>query len=288
MKATHVILTLLCITCLQVPHYGQDKGAQTSCIPVKSVDEKSLAFGHGEKMSFILDYNWGTVTSDVAYATVSIDSLTYNGQKAFKCTLDGRTTRIYDLFFKVREDFQSWFTRDGLKPLKFYRHSIEGSYESRNSYIYNWDAAEPVISAELYTSRVGASTKEIPLTPCTFDLPALFYFARNMNFDVIEPGKKYPMTFAIDDEVYNVYFILYGPETIKVKGLGTVKTIKFAAKLLEGEVFKGDADMMIWVSDDQNRLPVYFEAPLLVGMARGRMSACTGLKYPFTALIKNR
>ena len=78
MKATHVILTLLCITCLQVPHYGQDKGAQTSCIPVKSVDEKSLAFGHGEKMSFILDYNWGTVTSDVAYATVSIDSLTYD------------------------------------------------------------------------------------------------------------------------------------------------------------------------------------------------------------------
>ena len=70
--------------------------------------------------------------------------------------------------------------------------------------------------------------------------------------------------------------------------MGTVKTIKFAAKLLEGEVFKGDADMMIWVSDDQNRLPVYFEAPLLVGMARGRMSACTGLKYPFTALIKKR
>lgn len=127
---------------------------------------------------------------------------------------------------------------------------------------------------------------EIPLTPCTFDLPTLFYFARNMDFDVIQPGKRYPMTFAIDDEVFNVYFILYGRETIKVKGLGTVKTIKFAAKLLEGEVFKGEADMMIWVTDDDNRLPVYFEAPLLVGVAKGRMSSYENLKYPFTSLIK--
>ena len=107
-----------------------------------------------------------------------------------------------------------------------------------------------------------------------------------MDFDIIEPGVKHPMTFAIDDEIFNVYFILYGRETIKVKGLGRVNTIKFGAKLLEGEVFKGETDMLIWVSDDDNRLPVYFEAPLLVGTARGRMDSWSGLKYPFTALIE--
>ena len=107
-----------------------------------------------------------------------------------------------------------------------------------------------------------------------------------MNFDVITPGIKYPMTFAIDDDIFNVYFILYGRETIKVKGMGHVKTIKFAAKLLEGEVFKGETDMLIWVSDDENRLPVYFEAPLLVGAAKGRMVGWSGLKYPFDALIR--
>ena len=96
------------------------------------------------------------------------------------------------------------------------------------------------------------------------------------------------MTFVIDDEVFNVYFILYGRETIKVMGLGTIKTIKFAAKLLEGEVFKGEEDMIIWISDDENRLPVYFEAPLRVGVAAGRMSGYDGLKYPFTSLIKSK
>ena len=96
------------------------------------------------------------------------------------------------------------------------------------------------------------------------------------------------MTFAIDDEVFNVYFILHGRETIKVKGIGEVRTIKFGAKLLEGEVFKGEEDMIIYISDDMNRLPVYFEAPLLVGRATGRLTEWEGLKHPFSSIIKKQ
>ena len=281
-----IILILLCLTAALQPQYAQEISDSTSCIPVRTVKDEDLAFGHGESASFVLHYEWGAIDSDVGHATVRLDSLTFNGQKAYRCTLHGRTTRLYDLFFKVREDFQSWFTRDGLRPLKFHRHSREGDYEAINTYMYDRSSEGPRIVADLYSSKMGQRNMDIPLTPCTFDLPTLFYFARNMDFDVIEPGRKYPMTFAIDDEVFNVYFILFGRETIKVRGLGTVKTIKFAAKLLEGEVFKGETDMTIWVSDDENRLPVYFEAPLLVGTAIGRMSSYENLKHPFTSLIK--
>lgn len=257
----------------------------TSCVPVRTVKEDELAFQAGEKMDFILHYRWGAINTDVGTATVVLDSLNFNGHEAFRCSVSGRTKKFFDIFFKVREEFSSWFTRDGLRPLKFTRDTYEGGYEARNTYMYMWDAPEPYIAADVYTSKLGQQSMELPLTPCTFDLPALFFFARNMDIDSVEPGKRYPMTFAIDDESYNVYFILYGRETIKVKGLGTVNTIKFAAKLLEGEVFKGEEDMMIWISDDENRLPVYFEAPLLVGAAAGRMSGYSGLKYPFTSLV---
>lgn len=283
MKYPGIIVVLLCMMALSL--HAQENSDSTACIPVRTVNPDSLAFKHGEKVSFVLHYKWGAVNSDVGHATAYLDTLTFNGQKAFRCRMTGKTTRLYDRFFKVREEFASWFTYKGLRPLKFYRHSREGDYEAKNVYVYDRTNPDPHIVADLYSSKRGQRNMDIPLTPCTFDLPSLFYFARNMNFDIIEPGRKYPMTFAIDDDVFNVYFILYGRETIRVKDLGKVRTIKFAAKLLEGEVFKGEADMLIWVSDDDNRLPVYFEAPLLVGTARGRMSEYSGLKYPFTALI---
>ena len=255
-----MILLCTCMTASLLHAQENTVSKGTSCVPVRTTSEEELAFRSGERMDFILHYKWGSINTDVGTATVTLDSLTFNGQKAFRCTASGRTKKFFDVFFKVRENF--------------------------TTYLYKWDAAEPYIAADVYTSKMGQKSLQLPLTPCTYDLPALFFFARNMDVENVEPGKRYPMTFAIDEEIYNVYFILHGRETIKVKGLGTVNTIRFAAKLLEGEVFKGEEDMTIWVSDDENRLPVYFEAPLRVGVAAGRMSGYGGLKSPFTSLVK--
>ena len=290
MWKTYKILVLLCTCLAALPVCAQenDVSRQTYCIPVRTVSEQELAYQAGEKLVFTMHYEWGNLDSDVGTGVVRLDTVRFNGVKAFHCSVDGKTTRLFDFIFKVREDFDSWFTCDGLRPLKFTRDTHEGRYVAKNTYIYNWDAPEPYIAADVYSSSRGQRDLELPLTSCTYDLPALFFLARNMDIDNVITGKRYPMTFAIDDDVYNVHFILYGRETVKVKGLGTVKAIKFAARLIAGEVFNGEEDMMIWVSDDGNRIPVKFEAPILVGTASGRLKSYEGLKYPFTSLINKR
>lgn len=266
---------------------GQESHASSGgCIPVRSLAEDDLAFQAGEVLKFTLHYQWGAINADVGSAVVRIDSLRLNGEKVYLCDASGKTTRLFDLFFKVRERFMSWFTSDGLRPVRFMRHSVEGSYTAKNDFVYMWDSPESYIAADVFTTSSGHRTAQIPLGKCTYDLPALFYLARNMDFSKVEVGERHPMTFAIDDDVYNVYFILLGREDKKIKGIGTVRTIKFAAKLLEGEVFKGDEDMTIWVTDDDNRMPVLFEAPLIVGLATGRLSGYSGLKHPFVSLKK--
>lgn len=280
-------ISLLALSFFPFAHvWGQDAEGRGGCIPVKSLERDELAYQAGEVMKFTLHYKWGAINSDVGSATVRLDSLSLNGQSVFLCDVTGKTTKFFDLFFKVRERFMSWFACDGLQPLRFMRQSYEGNYFSRNDYVYMWDAPEAYIEADVFSSSRGQRNVQLPLGRCTYDLPSLFFFARNMDFDKVVPGEKHPMTFAIDDEIFNVYFILYGREEKKIKGIGTVKTIKFAAKLLAGEVFQGDEDMLIWITDDDNRVPVYFEAPLLVGVANGRLSDYSGLKHPFSSLVK--
>ena len=268
---------------------GQTRSwSEGGCVPVSDIsDGDSLAYQAGEKFSFSIHYEWGAIDSDVGWANIVLDTLRVNGTKAFHCMVYGRTTRLYDLFFPVRENFQSWFTYDGLKPLRFTRDTHEGKYVAKNTYVYRRDGlSDDHIMAEVYTSSDGDRSVELPLNACTFDLPALFYFARNMDFASVEPDRKYPMTFAIDDDVYNVYFILRGPETIKVRGVGTVKTIKFSVKLISGNVFTGEEDLSVWITDDRNRIPVLFEAPILVGVASGRITDWSGLKHPFSSLVR--
>lgn len=276
------------LLCLSLPSYGQKIHAETSggCIPVRSLAEEDLAYQAGEHLKFTVHYQWGAINSDVGWATVDLEKQVLNDENVFRCFVYGRTARWYDVLFKVREDFRSWFTCDGVRPVQFTRDTHEGRYAATNLYRYLWNEPEPYIDAELYSTSSGKRNVQLPLTACTYDLPALFYLARNMDFDNVDEGVRYPMTFAIDDDIYNVYFILLGRETRKVRGLGQVRTIKFAAKLLAGEVFTGEEDMVVWVTDDDNRIPVLFEAPILVGVASGRLAEYSGLKYPFTSLIK--
>lgn len=280
------------VTTGQTKAITQNQPQKTSptkkCIPTRHKDKTQLAFKSGETLYFTMHYNWGIINSDVGSATVVLDSTSYNGIPVYHTSVKGRTTPLYDFFFKVREDFQSWFTVNELRPMKFTRNTLEGKYRATNTYFYRWNLPEPVISANVFSTSRGQRQLDIPLDECTYDLPSLFYLARNLDLSFISPGVKYPMTFAIDDEVFDVYFIFLGREEKYIKGLGTFKTMKFAAKLLAGEVFIGEEDMLIWISDDNNRIPVFFEAAILVGTASGRLTGYSGLKYPLKSFISKK
>ena len=285
------ILSVFVSMFLSVLAAGQTRSwSLGGCVPVREIsDGDSLAYQAGEKFSFSIHYEWGAIDSDVGWANIVLDTVRVNGTKSWHCMVYGRTTRLYDLFFPVRENFQSWFSYDGLQPLRFTRDTKEGKYTAKNAYVYRRGGLDgDHIMADVYTTSRGDRSVNLPLNSCTFDLPALFYYARNMDFDAVTPEVKYPMTFAIDDDIYNVYFILRGRETIKVRGVGTVKTIRFSVKLISGNVFTGEEDLSVWITDDENRIPVLFEAPILVGVASGRITEWSGLKHPFTSLIRKR
>lgn len=255
--------------------------AQGNCIPVVSTDVSQISYKSGEHATYALKYKWGVINTDVATASVDLDSVVVNGVKAYHCKLFGQTSGIFKRLFRIREDFQSWFSCDGVRPIRFYRNTMENSYVAKNDYIFRWDAEPPYIDATVYSSSTD-STKvmQIPLKECTFDLPSLYYFARNIDMSRVEKDIRYPMTFAIDDEVYDVYYIYKGKEKVKTPELGHVNCLHFQAKLIAGEVFRGDHDMDIYVSDDGNKVPVFFRAEIAVGEAQGRLVEHSGLKYP--------
>ncbi|MDR2886110.1 MAG: DUF3108 domain-containing protein, partial [Rikenellaceae bacterium] len=46
------------------------------------------------------------------------------------------------------------------------------------------------------------------------------------------------------------------------------------------------AEFFIWISDDQNKIPLYIESPIRVGSIRARMKKFDGLKYPLDSKIQ--
>ena len=254
-----------------------------NCIPVRSGDD--LPYAPGEKLSYALSYNWHAVATDVASAYMLIDTTRFEGNAAWHALLSAKSAAFFDIFFKVRERFDSWFL-PGVRPLKFIRDTHEGSYFAWN--LYQYDPAAGIIHTDLDSQSAGKRQVDLPYGDCTFDLPALLYFTRNMDISSLSEGQTYHITFAIDEDIQVLNLTFKGRERKYVKGVGTIACMKFGCSVMAGEMFEGNEDAILWISDDDNRIPVYFYAPLRVGGVAGRLTAYQGLAHDFTSFISRK
>lgn len=254
-------------------------------LPLRTADEATNAFGDGEKLTFTVHYNWGVINADVAkaYTSCTIEKDLW-GEDCYHTRIWGRSARFFDMFFKIREDFQSWFTVDGLRPSRFTRDTHEGSYECTNDFHYMWDIG--VINATLYSSKKGHRQIEIPLEEGVYDVPSLLYACRNLDLDKVKEGDSVPVTFAIDDDVYTIKLKRLATEVVDVDDVGKVRAVKFSIGVVAGEMFESeDVPIYMWFSDDDNRIPVLFEAMVKIGAMTGHLSTYKGLRHPFDALV---
>ena len=97
----------------------------------------------------------------------------------------------------------------------------------------------------------------------------------------------YKVHFAIDDLVGDIALTYYGKENKYLKGIGTVSALKFGIGVRSGHIFDGD-QAYLWLTDDDNHLPVAFMAPLKVGAMNGRLVSYENLSNNFKSLISTK
>lgn len=265
----------MCLTVLLLVQWQPLSG---QCFPVHPGLADEHAFRQGERLKYIIHYKWLGIRTDVGYAEVVLeDGGLRNGRRILHPVAQGSTYKFWDAFFKVRDLYESAFYEDSVRPVYFHRDIHEGKYTVRN--IYHWDDSTHAINAKVIWADRTVDTLLLG-HQCTFDLLTLFYNARNMDLEALDEGVNNPVSFAIDNEIFDIYFRFVGREEKRIPGLGVYRTLKFAAKVVAGEVFTGEQEMYIWVSDDMNRIPLLFESPIIVGSVFGRLAGWDGLRFP--------
>ena len=239
-----------------------------------------LPYVHGESLTYVINYKWGAINTDVGEAVTNLE---YE-DGMFHSIITGKTYKFYDIIFRVREFFESKFYEDPIKPHYFYRNTQEGKYRIKNTVYFN--GATNGIKSTIQKYDLAPVDTLLKDSGSTYDIPSLFYKVRCVDFDSVAIGQKQPISFVIDDDVYNFWYIFMGKEEKKIKGLGTFNTMKFAVRLVAGSVFTGKDDMYIWVTDDENKVPLLFESPIIVGRVRGRLKEFTNLKGELKSKIK--
>lgn len=250
-----------------------------------SCNVREVPFDVGEVVTYRAVYNWGFIWVNAGDVLFKVNDTVYNGNSAFHYKSLGWSLKQYDWFFKVRDRFESIVHPQTLQPYWFERETHEGGFDTYNRYVFHANRNEIDIISQ--TSKRPFKKEILPLKPCTFDVLSAIYYCRTLSFEGMKVGDKIPLTMAIDNEIFDLYIRYLGREKLKTRDGLVFNTIKFSAMLVEGTIFKGGEDLFVWVTDDQNRVPLLVEAKILVGSVKAVVTGMENLKFPLNSLQTN-
>jgi hypothetical protein len=242
------------------------------------------AFGEGEQIRYTVSYNWGPVWVDAGLVTFTVTGDTFRGEKALHLKGTGKSFASYDILFKVRDYFDSWIDPESFITFDFKRQTYEGGYKLINTLYFDRNAKKVISNTK--TNNNPQRTDTLPIRPCTFDMLSAIYYTRTLDFSDVRPDTKQHVTVLIDDAYFDIYLRPLGKEIVESTDGRKYRCIKFAARMVQGTIFKGEEDVLVWVSDDANKVPIYIEAKIIVGTVKAYLKDAKGLRNPTTSVVK--
>ncbi len=231
-------------------------------------------FTYGEKITYKVRYNlYFNVNVGEVVFNIKPDPQTIAGNQCYHIVATGSTFGFYDPFYKVRDKYESYVETNSLLPLVFVRDVNEGGYKFNEYVIFNQKAK---------TAKSKKRTMEIPGN--TQDVVSAIYYARTLDYNNAKVGQKFYMHAFIDDSAYHCGVQFMGREVIKTDK-GKFNCIKLKPILVADRIFKSEDEMTMWVTDDENRIPVRIESGISVGKIRADLDTYSGLKSNMRAKI---
>ncbi|MDP2174703.1 MAG: DUF3108 domain-containing protein [Bacteroidota bacterium] len=230
------------------------------------------AFSFNEKLTYRVHYgiiNAAAVTMEVGQSYVD-----KNDRKCYHIKADGRTLKSFDWAYKVRDKFESYVDQEAIVPISYNKSVQEDKYTDNDLVTFKHN------KKKLYGIKGVLDMPEY-----THDIISALYYVRNIDFSKAKKGDNFPIDIYLDNKIYNLGFKYDGKETINTD-IGKIKCLRFVPILVVDRVFKDQNDMTVWVSDDENKIPIRVKAKIMVGSVKVDITDYSHLKNPFSAKIK--
>lgn len=259
--------------------YDQKLKPSDSLVNTCNVDNKT--FQAGEEITYKLYYNWNFIWLPAGEVVFRVND---KGNE-YQISADGRTYPSYEWFFKVRDYYECHIDKKTLLPKLSIREVQEGKFRLYDKLQFNHEKGEVI--SHRGKSKEEAKSSVYRIEGCMHDILSIIYFTRNLNFHEFEPEEEFPVNIFMDKETWPLQVKYLGRvANKKVKGVGRYNTIKFSPEVIYGDIFKEGSQMEVYVSDDENRIPLLIESPVSVGSVKAVIKEYKGLKYDLSSKIK--
>lgn len=230
------------------------------------------AYGDGEWFKFRVHYGWVTA----GYGSLQVSDTVLDGNPVYHIVGDGHTTGLSRAFFRVDDNYESYIDQEREIPLRFIRQIDEGGHTKDIQIDFDHRRGEALVHNKKHQTKEWV---EFPVD--AQDMVSAFYYLRNrLDVSNLTAGDTVDLNMFFDKTNYVFRLEFLGREMLKTE-FGKVPSLKFRPYVMAGRVFKEKESLTVWVSDDENKIPLMVRANLAVGSLKASLVEFKGLKHSF-------
>jgi len=259
----YIVLLLSFISIGNAQEFAADKALTT-------LETKKSSFQEGEWLKFRVHFGF----INAGYATLKLKKTKKEGKLLYHAIGKGWTSGAARMFYKINDNYESYFTKDQIKPIRFKRRVNEDGYLIRRDLYFDHDLKQVTIEDFEKNTKKEVSIKDVQ------DLISAFYYLRDIDLSEIEEGDTLSVDLFFDGETYPFKLEFLEKDILNTK-FGKIKTWRILPLVQKGRVFEGQDSLTIWISDDENKLPIRIKASLTVGSLKADLDEFRSLANTF-------
>jgi hypothetical protein len=230
------------------------------------------AFNVGEKLTF--DIKYGFVTA--GHAVMSIPAIRYvNGRKTYETRIEASSTSGFDWVFKVRDRYETFMDVDGIFPWRFEQHVREGNYSKDYNAFFDPEA----MTAE------SSDGKTYKVPQYVHDIVSAFYYVRTLDMTHTRKGDIVHLQNFFDGETHPLDVRVLGHQQMETDA-GTFNCVVIEPMVVQGGLFKSEGSIKIWLTDDDNHIPVRMASKILIGEIVAELTKYEGVRNALVAKVE--
>ncbi|MBR9915445.1 MAG: DUF3108 domain-containing protein [Algicola sp.] len=234
----------------------------------------------GEKLTFSASYNMSGLMTELAQVTMETSEVKTSTSTLLKLKCTAATYSKWDNFFKIRDLYESYVSPKTLTPYLYNRDIYEGGYEKFMKYKFNHKttSVESVKRKKRGDGTTWEEKKSLKVGSRTRDLVSTLYHIRNLDIHKASIGDSQNFTVLFDNKEQVIKVTYLSKENLSTV-LGNKMCYKLAISINNSNVLKGNNDNLLWLTADNNKVPVYAKFKIPVGSGELKLKSATGLKH---------
>lgn len=229
------------------------------------------SFGVGERLVF--DVSYGPITAGEAIMAITRYD-TIAGRLCYRVEFSVNSLKSFDWIYEVRDRYLTFIDVDAIAPLKFEQHIREGTY--KRDFIAEFDQV----------NHIARTTEgDFPIPEYVHDIMSAFYYARTLDYSGMKPGDQILLYNFYKDKSHELAVRFLGRQELEVAA-GTFRTIVVEPLVKEGGLFKAEGRIVIWLTDDERKIPVRVNTKVIIGSIDTELREYSGLIGPLKARIR--